>query len=312
MGLLFALGTWWFLLAQRLTTDYFGLVREKLLARASDAAVTMELSSLDQKIDRRLFMLSGEVALFFALLVICIGVLYIVARQKRVAVERMERMLQMTTHELKTPIAGVKALLQSFKLGSIPEAARGRMLDQGIRECDRLSHLTESLLAYQRAVARVSSRTSPHTVSQLVSSVLDGRSQTFGDEALVSGLNESETLVLADRDAFRVVLENLLDNAKKYGGANGIMVEGNKRGDHYALAIVDKGVGFDPKFSQKLFTPFERGTADQGNTRGSGLGLFIARSLAHSMKGELTAESPGVGCGSTFTLQLPLSKESTS
>ena len=58
------------------------------------------------------------------------------------------------SHEFKTPVAGVKGLLQSLALGSIPEAQRAELIQLGQIECDRLEHLAETILAYQRAMSR--------------------------------------------------------------------------------------------------------------------------------------------------------------
>lgn len=309
MALLFALGSWWYLLAQRLTNDYFGLLREKILSSAGEQAKIAEgLQQLDQKIDRRMLMLTGEVSFFFFLLVICIAVLFVVARQRRRAFEHMERMLQMTTHELKTPIAGVKALLQSLQLGSIPAASVKRILEQGVSECDRLEHLTEGLLAYQRALARVRHKPEVCAPGQLIGDVLEARTRTFGDESIVAKLDAAQTPVIADRDAFRVILENLIDNAKKYGEHKPIEVTGMLAGDRYAVRVTDRGIGFEPSFAAQLFAPFERGEAEKRGMQGSGLGLYIARSLAEGLGGGLTAESAGAGRGSTFTVSLRIAE----
>ncbi len=305
MALLLALGTWWYLLAQRLTTDYFALLREKVVSHGETPhTIARELVELDQKIDRRLFMLGGEAAFFCLLLAVIVGVLFVLARQKRRAFERMQRMLQMTSHELKTPIAGVKALLQSLERGSIPDSARSRMIAQGVAECDRLEHLTEGLLAYQRALARIRSQLDVCAPGALVSRVLEERARTFGDEAIITRLEQAETPVMADRDAFRVILENLLDNAKKFGAMQPIELYGAVAGDRYVLRVSDRGVGFEPTHAERLFAPFERGDADQRGIGGSGLGLYIARALAEGQGGGLTGASAGRNQGSTFTVSL--------
>ena len=108
-------------------------------------------------------------------------------------------------------------------------------------------------------------------------------------------------------DAVRVVLENLLDNARKYGGGNVELVTAAK-GPRWRLEVRDQGQGFSPGDAERLFEPFERG-GGKGVAHGSGLGLYISRQLARRMHGELTAFSGGPGKGSTFTLELPLARE---
>ena len=88
-------------------------------------------------------MLSGSLVLLFVL-----------AQRRKQQREDMEKLLQFTSHEFKTPVAGVKGLLQSLALGSIPEAQRAELIELGQHECDRLEHLAETILAYQRAMSR--------------------------------------------------------------------------------------------------------------------------------------------------------------
>ncbi len=81
-------------------------------------------------------------------------VLFLLAQRRKQQREDMEKLLQFTSHEFKTPVAGVKGLLQSLAIGSIPEAQRAELIQLGQLECDRLEHLAETILAYQRAMSR--------------------------------------------------------------------------------------------------------------------------------------------------------------
>src|SRR5581483_2579771 len=155
-------------------------------------------------------MIRGESGVFAFALVTSVVVLFLISRNRRLAQERMERLLQFTSHELKTPIAGVRALLQSLSLGSIPEEAKVDFLKQGISECDRLEHLAETILAYQRSVALGSKKAARAEV--LLEEVLAHRRKTMPDEKLELVGDAPAATVWADRDAFRVIVENLLDN----------------------------------------------------------------------------------------------------
>jgi signal transduction histidine kinase len=254
---------------------------------------------------RRLaLMLHGESAVFAFALVTSVVVLFAIARKSRNAQYRMERLLQFTSHELKTPIAGVRALLQSLSLGSIPEESRADFLKQGVSECDRLEHLAETILAYQRSVALGKRQAARAEV--LLEEVLTHRRKTMPDETLEVG-EAPPAMVWADRDAFRVIVENLLDNAKKYGQGKAT-VRAQKGHNHWALEISDQGLGFEPRDAEALFDPFAPRPRN-GVTHGSGLGLSISRQLARQMGGDLKARSDGPGKGSTFTLTLHTAPE---
>lgn len=252
--------------------------------------------------DRLSFMIRGESGVFAFALVACMLALFAIARRARMQQQRMERLLQFTSHELKTPIAGVRALLQSLSLGSIPDGSRAELLSQGISECDRLEHLAETILAYQRSVAHKRQRERLRADVLLDEVVSHRKRTTQGEELEVEPMAAQAPHVWADRDAFRVILENLLDNARKYGNGK-TRVRASSEGHQFRVQVRDEGQGFEPHDADALFDPFTP-RKSTGVTHGSGLGLSISRQLARQMGGDLVAESAGLGKGSTFTLVL--------
>ena len=294
---------WWAVLVRRNIVASDLLLRGQIEATFDGVERANRLLALDHATQRQLFMISGESTLAGALLCVLAVVLFMVAQHRQRETQRMHSMLSLTTHQLKTPLAGVRALLQSLGNGSIPAELHARFLNQGIAECDRLEHMVETTLAYQRTVARGASTPEVVPAMQLVAEILEHRRASFPDDDVRWEPTEPVS-VTCDRDAVRVVLENLLDNARKYGGGRVDLV-GHSRGTRWRLEIRDTGQGFDPKDAERLFEPFERG-GGQGVAHGSGLGLFISRQLARRMHGELTAKSAGPGQGSVFALELPL------
>lgn len=290
---------WWAVLARRLVVENASL-KEQLKALG---AATGDFGA---EAARFYFMLTAEFISMFAALAMAIASLVYIARQRSLAQRRMERLLQFTTHELKTPIAGVRALLQSLGLGSLPEARKVEFLKRGLREVDRLEHLTETILAWQRSLAAGTLNASAHDTTALVNQILEHRSRTALDEAI-----EVRTLaparVLVDADAFRVILENLLDNAHKYGGGRAEVVT-EVRGPQWVLSVRDRGQGFLPAEAENLFDPFRRQSHD-GVTHGSGLGLYLSKQLALRMRAQLTASSEGPGRGAVFSIALPVSPD---
>jgi len=297
---------WWSVLVRRNIRAMDQMLRAQLVSAFDGADRAQRLASLDAATDRQLFMITGESALAGLLLCILAAVLIMVARHRRAETQRMQLMMQLTTHQLKTPLAGVRALLQSLGNGSIPAEAKGRFIAQGVGECDRLEHLVETTLAYQRAVARRAVRTEQASTARLVGDILDHRRASFPDER-VSWTPAGEAQVSCDGDAVRVVMENLLDNARKYGAGTVVLADG-VRGNTWWLEVRDGGQGFEPRESERLFEPFTR-EGGRGVAHGSGLGLYISRQLARQMRGDIRAQSEGPGRGSVFTLELPLAKE---
>lgn len=294
--------SWWAVLARRLVQTTIELQQELHLARTG---TNLDLS--DQAFRLNLMVLTEFGAIAIAL-ASAIGALWYVARQRSLSSVRMERLLQFTSHELKTPIAGVRALLQTLGMGAVPEARKKEFLERGLHEVDRLEHLAETILAWQRSVAAADRVTrTPVDAKRLLEQVLEHRART-GVQETVELIEVEDATVLADGDAFRVILENLLDNAKKYGGGR-TEVSAARDGGAWVLSIRDGGNGFPQADAEQLFDPFKR-HKHEGMTHGSGLGLFISRQLARRMRGELTARSEGPGRGAVFMVTLPVQEAS--
>lgn len=297
---------WWTVLLGGEMRDNAMLERQLLAAHPQLTAeeIAQRQQEIDTRHERRNVMLVGESTLLGLLLSGSLVLLFVLAQRRKRQREDMEKLLQFTSHEFKTPVAGVKGLLQSLAIGSIPEAQRAELIRLGQLECDRLEHLAETILAYQRAMAREPNEgLRPIDVSQFIAELLAHRARTASDEGVEPASIEA-VQVLADRDGLRVILENLLDNAHKYGGGR-VQLAGSVRDGRWRLDIRDQGRGFEPSSAEKLFDPHNRGSGD-GVTHGAGLGLAIARQLARRMGGEITAMSPGPGKGAVFSVFLQL------
>lgn len=305
LGSVGPLMAWWSVLVRRTILKSDELLRQQINLSFDEAHRAERLAALDESTQRQLFMITGESALAALLVLALAVVLFAVARQRRRETQRLKTMLQLTTHQLKTPLAGVRVLLQSLGNGSIPADAQTRFITQGIAECDRLEHLVETTLAYQRTVARQGGKLEPVAARTLVSEILEHRRASFPDDEVRWTPSEGPS-VICDRDAVRVVMENLLDNARKYGGG-AVEISETSRHTRWRLEVRDRGQGFDARDAERLFEPFERG-GGHGVAHGSGLGLYLSRQLARHMRGELTATSEGPGKGATFALELEVAR----
>jgi signal transduction histidine kinase len=300
---------WWTILLRGEMRTNEALERALLDSQAglTSQQVEQRREEIVQHHDRRKVMLVGESTLLALLLSGSLVVLFLLAQRRKQQREDMEKLLQFTSHEFKTPVAGVKGLLQSLAIGSIPEAQRAELLRLGQMECDRLEHLAETILAYQRAMARDPREgTQSIDAARFIADLLAHRARTStGGEVEMAAIDAVQ--VRADRDGLRVILENLLDNAHKYGGGQVRMAAAVSDG-RWRLDISDRGRGFPPEAAEKLFDIHNRGSGD-GVTHGAGLGLAIARALARRMGGDISASSGGPGQGAVFTVTLLLAPQ---
>jgi len=306
LSLLLLLLSWWSFFFYHLILENFSL-KQRL---PHDLA---ELSVVANEYHARLWMILGEASFAFVLVMVCVVFLFVLAKKRKQSQEQIESMLVVSTHELKTPLSAIQALLQSLSIGSIPFAHAQKYLQLGLGECHKLQHLIESMLAYQRAMVDAKQEVPSGFVFEHLFSVLEHRQKTVLtehiDTALFYEYAQAHPLlkVYFHPDGLRVILENLLDNAQKYGRSKEVPVQISctEEGAFFMLLIKDFGQGFLPTEHNLLFVPYFRTaqTAQQVH-HGSGLGLYIARKLARQMGGDLCAKSEGLGSGSTFILKL--------
>lgn len=219
------------------------------------------------------------------------------AAQREVAAARTQaEFLTTVTHELKTPLAGIRLLGEMLAEGR----ARGREQDYYrmlAGEAERLSQLIQNVLdlgRIERGERAYDLRT--HDVGDLVRSTL----AWFAPLAQQAGLVVDATLPAApcpaqlDRDAFVQALVAVLDNARKYGASGGridVLVAPQPRA--LVVAVRDRGPGVPAAESERVFERFVRGEAHRhGSTPGVGIGLYLARTIVRRLGGELTVASP--------------------
>jgi signal transduction histidine kinase len=206
-------------------------------------------------------------------------------------------------------------MLQTFLAGKVPPDQAPMLYGMGLKESDRLEHMLENVLLSGRLRSRQHELTpEPIPLRSLLKAFVEHRRQTLvgqPDEIRLAWDPEpDELLVSADRQALQVVLENLCDNAMKYGGDPAVAtVRASKENGRVSVSVEDDGIGFEPDQAAKLFEPFRRGLEGRSEVQhGTGLGLAISAALVHRMGGTLTAFSEGPGLGSRFTITLTEAK----
>jgi len=113
--------------------------------------------------------------------------------------------------------------------------------------------------------------------------------------------------ITADRDKFKQVIANLIDNSMKYtpSGSVALSLAFNRPLHKFVFTIKDTGIGIDPEVLPHLFVKWSRaGNANKTNIKGTGLGLFVAKEIITAHHGTIRAESPGEGKGSTFIVEM--------
>jgi two-component system, OmpR family, sensor histidine kinase SenX3 len=225
--------------------------------------------------------------------------------------EQHDSFINAVTHELKTPVASMRLYLQTLQARDLDDAKRQEFYRIMLDDSDRLLHTIDQVLRAGATTSRLrrTARTSVN-MSEIARECVDLARTRF---RLADGALSYEervgapALVTGDPEELRAAVWNLIDNAVKYSiGAVEVCVRLEEHEGRLAVRVSDRGVGISPAELKRIFRRFYRiPTAMAVRTKGSGLGLFIVRSVARKHGGRAFAESSGSGQGSTFTLLLP-------
>jgi len=217
------------------------------------------------------------------------------------------------SHELRTPLTSIYGFAETLLRSDVEFSAddRATFLAYVVSESERLIDIVDNLLN----VARLEAGTfgldlSPTDVAEVVGEVVERvRDMLDGQFELAAEVGDGPLLADADREKLEQIVHHLVENAVKFspdGGA--ITVSARRRADVVEVRVRDEGIGIPHVDQARIFTKFYRAeTPVATGSPGTGLGLFLARGLVTAMGGRITVDSVE-GQGSTFTVELPVSK----
>src|ERR1700682_5670106 len=226
--------------------------------------------------------------------------------------EQQDSFLNAVPHVLKTPIASIRLYLETLESRQINEPQRREFYRIMLEDTDRLTGTVEQVL--KAGEARQGSNKKNWQEVDFSSIVLETVELTrvrhhLPPEEIRFGAQPQEKLLMkGNPQELRTAVFNLVENAVKYSGyKKDIVVDVLSPGiDTVLLRVRDHGVGIPPSELKRIFKRFYRvSNSATGRVKGTGLGLFIVRSIARRHGGEAIGESEGAGRGSTFTLRLP-------
>jgi two-component system, OmpR family, sensor histidine kinase SenX3 len=227
--------------------------------------------------------------------------------------EQHDSFINAVTHELKTPIASIRLYLETLQRRDVDEARRREFYQLMLVDTERLMGTVEQVLKAGAMAQKKASRqrivldfdSVVHDCAEIARARYHLLPQQLNYQNATAGTSMQ---VLGDPDELHTAVTNLLDNAIKYSpdGVQ-ITVELASAGeDRIILRVRDQGVGIPQDELKRIFKRFYR-VRQRGRPRvkGTGLGLFIVRSIARNHGGKVFAQSDGTGKGTTVTLELP-------
>ena len=216
-----------------------------------------------------------------------------------------KELLANVSHELRTPLARMRVAMELIEPREEPLRRR---LDAVAEELDELERLIADVLTASRLdLADAPLRRGPVSAAELVEK---GRKRVLALEPDRPVQTEVDPGLAVDGDEALLsrALDNLLDNARKYGGGpqSPIRVEARQVGPEAVLAVSDSGAGIPPEELERVFDPFYRGSAGRSRASGFGLGLALARRVVEAHGGRIQASNVAGG-GARIEMRLPVS-----
>ena len=252
--------------------------------------------------------------IFFALIIagMVVNTIFLVRELRRS--EQHDSFINAVTHELKTPLASIRLHLETLQRRELPEARKQEFYKLMLSDADRLNETVEQVLRAGRAGDKKAGREKAevdfgHLVRDCVEAIrtrhhLQPEAVRY-EQSLSNG---NGVRVLGSAEDLRTAVSNVLDNAVKYSGDRidvqvRLATPDDKR---VLLSVKDRGVGIAPEDLKRIFKRFHRvGNRSLAHIKGTGLGLFIVKSIAKKHGGKAFAESDGEGQGTTVSIELP-------
>jgi signal transduction histidine kinase len=269
--------------------------------------LTEELKSDSTDVSKRVIMIIGEGLVFFSILLFGLWKIRSSIKKDLQLSERQNNFLLSVTHELKTPLAANKLYLQTIQKRNLDEEKRKNLMEKAIQENERLEGMIENILNASRLE---NNALKPHReeidVTALFEQVAERFQKRNQQELIVLNLEKD---IIANLDVFFVetIVNNLLDNALKYGGSSGkIELYLVKKAERLVFGVKDQGPGIEKEEIKKMFEKFYRsGNEDTRQQKGSGLGLFIVAELVRMHHGKVSYKE-NTPRGANFEILLEL------
>ncbi|WP_339682674.1 MFS domain-containing histidine kinase [Gimesia maris] len=237
--------------------------------------------------------------------------LYLVLTIKEVRLsQRQSDFIDSVTHELKTPIATLRLYLETLQMRSLAEEQRSEFYSTMKTELERLDHLISQLLEVKRLDA-LGMESDPEDIllEPLIRHCarVECNRRQFEVEQIFE-FDIEPAVIHTRRILLEMIFRNVIDNAIKYGASEPqILVQVRvSKGGRVITRVMDNGEGVDPEIRKDIFKIFYRGESElERRKTGTGLGLYIVRTLVHLLGGKVTVHDRLDQPGSVFAIDLP-------
>ncbi len=309
---------WWSILLLRKNAEAHEARVDKLaielavqqrINRPSDFRLTENYRLLTERFKRQQRMILGEALLLVLSLVGGIYLLFRYLGKEISAAEQQRNFLLSITHELKSPLAGIRLILETFqRRRELKPEIQQKLSTNALAETDRLTALVNDLLLSAKLESMYQLNREPIDFGELVQDAADRVVLKYKGAAVHVDIEPDLPLINGDRPGLTSVVVNLLENAAKYSQPAPVIHTTLQKGgaSEIVWTVKDNGVGIADAEKRRVWTKFYRvGNEDTRSTKGTGLGLFIVQQIIDKHDGQivLTDNQPR---GTVFRVYLPV------
>ncbi len=297
---------WWAYMITNLNKEVHDLkLKIEVYTNKSADEIQVAQQLLNEKLHKRWLMIAGEGTVFALILGLGIYRTRSTFKKEFELSKQQKNFMLSITHELKSPIASARLQIETLLKRQLPLDKQEIVLNQALQETERLDLLVEKILLANRIESSAYFiQKDNFNLSALSHKIINNLKSTLLKNHLVNVMVQSDINMLGDHMAFTSILINLLDNAAKYSPNNSrIDLVLSKENETITLAVKDEGVGISLQEGKEVFNKFYRsGNEETRNTKGTGLGLYIVKSLIVLHQGQIKI-SPNKPKGTIFTVQ---------
>jgi len=284
-----------------------GMIAEGLADNEDTFFMSQAHQILLKEYKRQEYMIFGEAIFFILSLVIGIYLINRAYYKEVGSSEQQKNFLLSITHELKSPLASLRLILETFIKRDLKTEQKLELSESGLKETQRLEDLVQNLLL----AAKVENAYKPYKeildLKQLSNEIINQQKIKHPSVKFEAHIDPSISDIKGDRNGLSSVLINLIENGIKYSKEEKVIkINIEQQKNEILLSIADNGIGIPEKERTKVFEKFYRiGSEDRRKTKGTGLGLFIINKVIAGHQGKIEINN-NIPNGTIFNISLPI------
>lgn len=307
---------WWSVLLYTKNRDAYlakvellqiGMAAEGLIRNREEFVQSERFQELNARYQRQEYMIIGESIFLILSLLAGMYLIYRAYLRELRASRQQRNFLLSITHELKSPIASIRLILETLQRRQLTPEQSQKLSDNALQETDRLTNLVEDLLLSAKLESAYEPNLTAVDLSEMLRDLIRKLEIRHPEATFIVEEKDHIPAIQADRQGLVSVFLNLLENAVKYSPSPAHITVSLDwdQADRLCIRIADHGYGIPNGEKKRVFQKFYRiGNEDTRQTKGTGLGLYIVSEIVKAHGGDIQIRD-NEGGGAVFEIALP-------